>query len=166
MQDLDDDEGGILREEDLPADPLQVGKQLADTPKSRDVVDQQVLRDLPQARETDGFEVREIGELHQDDLDETFYHCAVLEPPQALDAVVDPDTSADRGARRLDGQENDTEEEAEEHGSYTRHILNAVYLNMMTRQCICFIIASVDFHTTGGLYWLNTLRSIVHHSDS
>lgn len=166
MQDLDDDEGGILREEDLPTDPLQVGKQLSDTPKSRDVVDQQVLRDLPQARETDGFEVREIGELHQDNLDETFYHCAILEPPQALDAVVDPHTSADRGARRLDGQESDTEEEAEEHGSFTRHILNVVSLNMMTRQGICFMVASGCFHTTDGLQWLSTLRSIVHPSDS
>lgn len=143
MQDLDDDEGGILREEDLPADPLQVGKQLADTPKSCDVVDQQVLRDLPQERETDVFEVREIGELHQDDLDETFYHRAVLELPQALDAVVDPHTSADRGARGLDGQESDTEEEAEEHGSYTRHILNVVSLNVQHDKSTVYDVVSL-----------------------
>lgn len=76
------DDQRIAQEEAGPADHRQVGEEVPQALQAVDTEEEQVVRDLREAREAEAAEVLAGGREHEQDLQVTLHHAAVLQPAQ------------------------------------------------------------------------------------
>lgn len=80
---------GVIREEYIAPDDLEVWKKFAEALQTVDAIQKKVAGDLSQIREGDILEIRLGIILDQHDLKEAFDHMAVLQYREEVDVIPD-----------------------------------------------------------------------------